>query len=46
VKNGNVTLDGVVDTSVARMKAETDARFAATYFGLTNNLRLERQSQS
>lgn len=46
VKNGNVTLDGVVDTSVARMKAETDARFAATYFGLTNNLQLEDSAQS
>jgi hyperosmotically inducible periplasmic protein len=46
VKNGNVTLDGVVDTTVARMKAETDARFAATYFGLTNNLRLEQPAKS
>jgi len=46
VKNGNVTLDGVVDTALARIKAANDARFAATYFGLTNNLRLEQPAQS
>jgi hyperosmotically inducible periplasmic protein len=46
VKNGNVTLDGVVDTALARTKAEIDARFAATYFGLTNNLRLEQPAHS
>jgi hyperosmotically inducible periplasmic protein len=46
VKNGNVTLDGVVDTTLARTKAEMDARFAATYFGLTNNLRLEQPARS
>jgi hyperosmotically inducible periplasmic protein len=46
VKNGNVTLDGVVDTAMARTKAEMDARFAATYFGLTNNLRLEQPARS
>jgi len=40
VKNGNVTLEGVVDSEVARAKAESDARFAATYFSLTNNLRV------
>ncbi len=46
VKNGNVTLDGVVDTAMARTKAEMDARTAATYFGFTNNLRLEQPAQS
>ena len=40
VKNGNATLEGVVDSEVARAKAESDARFAATYFSLTNNLRV------
>jgi hyperosmotically inducible protein len=41
VKNGNVTLEGVVATALDRAKAETDARLAATYFNLTNNLRIE-----
>jgi hyperosmotically inducible protein len=45
VKNGNVTLEGVVDSEVARAKAETDARFAATFFSLTNNLRVEGPPQ-
>jgi hypothetical protein len=46
VKNGNVTLDGVVDNAMARTKAEMDARLAATYFGFTNNLQLEQRAQS
>jgi len=47
VKNGNVTLDGVVDNAMARTKAEMDARLAATYFGFINNLQLEqRRAQS
>jgi hyperosmotically inducible protein len=41
VKNGNVTLEGVVATALDRAKAENDARLAATYFNLTNNLRIE-----
>ena len=41
VKNGNVTLEGVVVSGVDRAKAEADARFASTYFNLTNNLRVE-----
>jgi hyperosmotically inducible protein len=41
VKNGNVTLEGVVNSAVDRAKAENDARFAATYFSLVNNLRAE-----
>ena len=41
VKDGNVSLVGVVDTPLARLKAGTDARFAATYFGLANHLRVE-----
>jgi hyperosmotically inducible periplasmic protein len=45
VKNGNVTLEGVVDSEIAKAKAETDARFAATFFSLTNNLRVEGPSQ-
>jgi hyperosmotically inducible protein len=40
VDNGNVALEGVVNSNVDRQKAEIDARFAATYFGLTNNLRI------
>lgn len=43
VKNGNVTLEGVVISGVDRARAEADARFAATYFNLTNNLRVEGQ---
>ncbi len=41
VKNGNVTLEGVVANKIDRVKAQTDAQFAATYFNLTNNLRVE-----
>lgn len=40
VNNGEVTLYGAVNSNVDRMKAEFDARFAATYFGLKNNLRV------
>ncbi|HEV2494973.1 MAG TPA: BON domain-containing protein [Terriglobia bacterium] len=43
VKNGNVTLDGVVANQLDRVKAENDARFAATFFSLTDNLRVEQQ---
>jgi hyperosmotically inducible protein len=42
VKNGNVTLEGVVANQLDRAKAEADARFAATYFAFTDNLRLEK----
>ena len=42
VKNGNVTLEGVVANQLDRAKAETDARLAATYFGFTDNLRLDK----
>ena len=38
VKNGNVTLEGVVNSSLDKAKAGNDARFAATYFSLTNKL--------
>jgi hyperosmotically inducible protein len=41
VNNGDVTLYGVVNSKVDRMKAEIDARFATTYLGLTNNLQVE-----
>jgi len=41
VKNGNVTLEGVVSTELDRIKAENNARFAATFFSLSNNLRVE-----
>ncbi len=40
VDNGNVTLYGAVGSKLERMKAAIDARFATTYFGLTNNLRV------
>ena len=43
VKNGNVTLEGVVATELDRVKAENNARFASTFFSLTNNLRVERK---
>jgi hyperosmotically inducible protein len=42
VKNGNVTLEGVVANQLDRAKAEADARLAATYFSFTDNLRLEQ----
>jgi len=42
VKNGSVTLEGVVANQLDRVKAEADARFAATYFAFTDNLRLEK----
>jgi hyperosmotically inducible protein len=41
VKNGNVTLEGVVASKMDRTKAEMDARVAATYFNLTDNLQIE-----
>jgi hyperosmotically inducible protein len=41
VKNGNVTLEGVVANSLDRAKADTDARLAATFFNFTDNLRTE-----
>jgi osmotically-inducible protein OsmY len=41
VQNGNVTLTGVVNSPVDKAKAESDARFAATFFSLTNDLRVE-----
>lgn len=40
VDNGNVTLDGVVNSEVDRSKAEEQARFAGTFFNLTDNLRV------
>jgi len=40
VKNGNATLEGVVSSPLDKAKAENDARFAGTYFSLTNNLRV------
>jgi len=42
VDNGNVTLEGVVNSQVDKVKAENDARFAATFFSLTNNLQVEK----
>lgn len=41
VKNGNVTLEGVVNSSMDKVKAQHNAAFAGTYFSLTNNLRVE-----
>jgi hyperosmotically inducible protein len=41
VKNGNVTLEGVVANPLDRAKAETDARLAATFFNFTDNLQIE-----
>lgn len=40
VNNGQVTLYGAVNSKVARQEAEIDARFATTFFGLKNNLRV------
>ncbi len=41
VNNGNVTLTGVVLNDVDKAAAGRDARFAATYFNLDNQLRVE-----
>ncbi len=41
VKNGNVRLVGVVANRLDSEKAEMNARLATTYFGLTNDLRVE-----
>lgn len=41
VKNGNVTLYGVVNSQVDKAKAATDARFAGTFFSLNNELQVE-----
>jgi hyperosmotically inducible protein len=41
VKNGNVTLEGVVATQMDKEKAGMDALNAATFFQFTNNLRVE-----
>jgi len=41
VKNGNVTLTGIVHNPVDKAIAEREARFAATYFDLTNQLKVE-----
>lgn len=41
VKNGNVTLEGVVATQLDRTKAEMAARLAGLSFSVVNNLRLD-----
>jgi len=43
VKNGNVTLTGVVNNPVEKALAERAARFAATYFNLENKLLVESE---
>ena len=43
VKNGNVTLEGWVNSPLEKAKAEADARLAATYFGFTNNLQVDKR---
>jgi len=42
VKNGHVTLEGVVNTKLDRAKADAAARSAGLSFSVTNNLRIER----
>lgn len=42
VKNGNVTLEGVVSSPLDRAKAEMAARTTGTSFAVIDNLRLER----
>jgi len=42
VKNGNVRLEGVVLNQLDKQLVERAARFAATYFALENNLKVER----
>jgi hypothetical protein len=41
VKNGNVTLEGVVLNQLDRAKADAGARLAATFFNFTDNLQIE-----
>jgi hyperosmotically inducible protein len=43
VKNGNVTLEGVVANQLDRAKADADARLAASFFNFTDNLRIENK---
>ena len=45
VRNGNVTLTGVVHTLLEKAVAERAARFAATYFGLENKLVVETDTR-
>jgi osmotically-inducible protein OsmY len=40
VKNGHVVLEGVVNSQIDKAKAGNNATFAATFFSLTNNLRV------
>ncbi|HUU12624.1 MAG TPA: BON domain-containing protein [Terriglobia bacterium] len=42
VKNGNVTLEGVVNSKLDRAKADAVARSAGLSLSFTNNLRVER----
>ncbi|MGA3325774.1 MAG: BON domain-containing protein [Terriglobia bacterium] len=42
VKNGNVTLEGVVASSMDRTKADMDALHAGLSFSVLNNLRIEK----
>lgn len=42
VKNGNVTLEGVVNSKIDRAKADAVARSAGTSLSFVNNLRVER----
>jgi hyperosmotically inducible protein len=42
VKNGNVTLEGVVNSKVDRARADVAARTAGLSFSFTDNLRVER----
>jgi hyperosmotically inducible periplasmic protein len=44
VQNGNVKLTGVVQNGMDKMLAERAARFAATYLGLSNELRIESKA--
>jgi hyperosmotically inducible protein len=44
VKNGNVTLEGVVNTKLEKQVAETQARQLGGVFQVTNNLRVEQDN--
>jgi hyperosmotically inducible periplasmic protein len=43
VDNGNVTLEGVVNSPLDKAKAGNDARLAATFFNFKNDLRIEHE---
>jgi hyperosmotically inducible protein len=46
VKNGNLTLEGVVDSEADRTVAELRVNQASNVFSVTNNLRVEQAQEA